>query len=162
MWLRTKSSGSATLPLTISESLERKYNCLTWRRINAGNKVFLFVLRIRFSYFPHSISIHGQSHKTPKKEKIFVWILFSSMHRQIYSRPIIISSLLEATIDIRMVSRPPPTPSPYAQTLSHLNWMSALPSYRKEELRGRGSNSISNFHHHNINSGAVDNTWRHR
>jgi hypothetical protein len=30
---------------------------------------------------------------------------------------------------------------------------------RKEELRGRGSNSISNFHHHNINGGAVDNAW---
>jgi hypothetical protein len=28
----------------------------------------------------------------------------------------------------------------------------------KEELRGKGPNCISNFHHHNINGGAVDNT----
>jgi hypothetical protein len=32
---------------------------------------------------------------------------------------------------------------------------------RKEELRGRGPNSISNFYH-DINGGAVDNTLRHR
>jgi hypothetical protein len=32
----------------------------------------------------------------------------------------------------------------------------------KGELRWRGANSISKFDHHNINGGAVDNTWRHR
>jgi hypothetical protein len=32
----------------------------------------------------------------------------------------------------------------------------------KGELRWRGPSSISKFHHHNINGGAVDDTWRHR
>jgi hypothetical protein len=26
----------------------------------------------------------------------------------------------------------------------------------------REANSVSKFHHHNINGGAVDDTWRHR
>jgi hypothetical protein len=32
----------------------------------------------------------------------------------------------------------------------------------KGELRLRGANSVSKFHHHNINGGAVDDTCRHR
>jgi hypothetical protein len=32
----------------------------------------------------------------------------------------------------------------------------------KGELRCRGPSSISKFHHHNINGGAVSDTWRHR
>jgi hypothetical protein len=35
-------------------------------------------------------------------------------------------------------------------------------SLMKGELRWRGPSSISKFHHHNINGGAVDDTWRHR
>jgi hypothetical protein len=35
--------------------------------------------------------------------------------------------------------------------------LTAQPSM-KGELRWRGANSISKFHHHNINGGAVDNT----
>jgi hypothetical protein len=32
----------------------------------------------------------------------------------------------------------------------------------KKELRWRGPSSISKFHHHNINGGAVDDIWHHR
>jgi hypothetical protein len=39
-------------------------------------------------------------------------------------------------------------------------WQRSSPM--KGELRLRGPNSISKFHHHNINGGAVDDTWRHR
>jgi hypothetical protein len=35
-------------------------------------------------------------------------------------------------------------------------------STSKEKLRGRGSTSISNFQHHNINEGTVYCTWEHR
>jgi hypothetical protein len=50
------------------------------------------------------------------------------------------------TIDIRRVSR------------SFELVVNAACPPRKEELRGRESNSISNFPHHNINGGAVNNT----
>jgi hypothetical protein len=55
-----------------------------------------------------------------------------------------------------------PPPLPLMCRLSHI-WIGCqrYPP-RKEELRGRGSNSISNFHHHNTNGGDVDSTWRHR
>jgi hypothetical protein len=34
------------------------------------------------------------------------------------------------SIDMGIVSRPPPSSaSPYVQTMSHLNWLSSLPSY---------------------------------
>jgi hypothetical protein len=35
------------------------------------------------------------------------------------------------SIDMKIVSRPPPphSASPYVQTVSHLNWLIALPSY---------------------------------
>jgi hypothetical protein len=33
------------------------------------------------------------------------------------------------SIEMRIVSRPPPSPYPYVQTVSHLNWLIALPSY---------------------------------
>jgi hypothetical protein len=39
-------------------------------------------------------------------------------------------------------------------------WQRSSPM--KGELRWRGANSISKFHHHNINGGAVDDTWRRR
>jgi hypothetical protein len=39
-------------------------------------------------------------------------------------------------------------------------WQRSSPM--KGELRWRGARSISKFHHHNINGGAVDDTWRHR
>jgi hypothetical protein len=40
-----------------------------------------------------------------------------------------------------------------------ITWQRSSPM--KGELRLRGSSSISKFHHHNINGGAVDDTWRH-
>jgi hypothetical protein len=39
-------------------------------------------------------------------------------------------------------------------------WQRSSPM--KGELRWRGPTGISKFHHHNINGGAVDDTWRHR
>jgi hypothetical protein len=39
-------------------------------------------------------------------------------------------------------------------------WQRSSPM--KGALRLRGANSVSKFHHHNINGGAVDDTWRHR
>jgi hypothetical protein len=39
-------------------------------------------------------------------------------------------------------------------------WQRSSPM--KGELGLRGLSSISKFHHHNINGGAVDDTWRHR
>jgi hypothetical protein len=39
-------------------------------------------------------------------------------------------------------------------------WQRSSPM--KGELRLRGANSVSKFHHHNINGGAVDDTCRHR
>jgi hypothetical protein len=62
------------------------------------------------------------------------------------------------TIDMRRLSRLPPTPSPSVQA-----WIGCqrCPPM-KGELRGRGSKSVSKFHYHSINGGAVDNTWRHR
>jgi hypothetical protein len=41
-----------------------------------------------------------------------------------------------------------------------ITWQRSSPM--KGELRLRGANSISKFHHHNINGGTVDDTWRHR
>jgi hypothetical protein len=35
----------------------------------------------------------------------------------------------EISIEMRCLSMPPPTPSPNVQTVSHLNLLSALPSY---------------------------------
>jgi hypothetical protein len=45
--------------------------------------------------------------------------------------------------------------SPYVQTVSHLNWLAALPSYMKVELRWRGPNGISVSDHHNVKEGAI-------
>jgi hypothetical protein len=39
-------------------------------------------------------------------------------------------------------------------------WQRSSPM--KGEPRLNGANSVSKFHHHNINGGAVDDTWRHR
>jgi hypothetical protein len=33
------------------------------------------------------------------------------------------------SIDMKIVSIPPPSASPNVQTVSHLNWLTALPSY---------------------------------
>jgi hypothetical protein len=66
------------------------------------------------------------------------------------------SSVCLSAIDMRRFPRPPPpTASPYVQTVSHLNWFSALPSYEGRAIRWRGSNSISVSDHHNIKEGAV-------
>jgi hypothetical protein len=54
----------------------------------------------------------------------------------------------------KIIYRPPP-PSPSMQTVSHLNSLSAL---LKGELQGKGVQYITNFHHHNVNGGAVDKT----
>jgi hypothetical protein len=55
------------------------------------------------------------------------------------------------TIDMVTLSRPPPTPSLYVQTVSHRNGLQRWPPV-KENLWW----SIYNFHHHDINDGAAD------
>jgi hypothetical protein len=55
----------------------------------------------------------------------------------------------------------PPSASPNVQTVFHLNWFSALPSY-EGRAAVEGSNRISVSGHHNIKDGAVFCTWNKR
>jgi hypothetical protein len=67
------------------------------------------------------------------------------------------------SIDMRRLSTPPSHPYPLcADCVPFELVVSAVILYMKEELWGEGSNNVSNFHHHNINGGAVDDTLRHR
>jgi hypothetical protein len=56
---------------------------------------------------------------------------------------------------MRILARLPPHPFPLSADRVPFDLVVSAVLV-KEELQGRGSNGISNFHHHNINGGAVD------